>query len=129
MKLVKGEIRITEIPDGEAPLHIRENWVGLVLPVFATTEIKSESVLTHEETAREPVYMIPQDSAIDILGTTSPEAAAWWRDIGFPQDGGYFCFKISQAEVVGILREAPIHLFHGLLEVGVGAHDHPLNHR
>lgn len=131
LKLVTGKIRIKKMPSGEAPMHIREKWVGLVLPVFAIGEnIGSEGVLTRKKTDCGPVYMIPQDLAISTLETASKQAAAWWRSVGFPQNGGYFCFRVSQAKVVKNLKRIErFHQYYGLLEVGVSAHDHPLNHR
>jgi|SRR5271168_858849 len=128
-KSIEGSVRITKTPDGEAPLNIRKEWVGVTLPVVAITNTKGRGVLSHKETDSEVVYLVYQDLAIKALAAKSKEAARWWRRQRFPQRGQYFSFKVSQTEVVGTLKEIPIvrRQFLGLLEVGVGAHDHPAN--
>jgi hypothetical protein len=81
------EIRIIEVPPGEAPEHIRRAWVGLVLPLAA-----GESGRRQEDRATGPFgrlrqwlegrrwhYVVPADAALNILGQAAPEAAAWWR--------------------------------------------------
>jgi hypothetical protein len=81
------EIRIVEVPPGEAPEHIRRAWVGLVLPLAA-----GESGRRQEARATGPFgrlrqwlegrrwhYVVPADAALNILKQAAPEAAAWWR--------------------------------------------------
>jgi hypothetical protein len=89
-------IRIVAVPPGEAPLWVREKWVGLDLPVarysgpgrFLAMGVLSlpRSVLAQwlavfrgraEMIAGYAVEAVP---AIGILAHASPEAAAWWRE-------------------------------------------------
>ena len=89
-------VRIIAVPPGEAPLWVREKWVGLDLPVarysgkskFIALGILSSprSMLAQwlavfrgraELIAGYAVEALP---AIDILARASPEAAGWWRE-------------------------------------------------
>ncbi len=124
---VEGKIEITAVPDGEAPLEIREQWVGLILPVVAITESIGMGVVTKSDTDSNPAYMVLQEYAISALSKKSDKAARWWKKHGFPQQGEYFGFKVSQTKVIGILKEEASRHFIGQLEVGSGAEDHPSN--
>ena len=89
-------IRIVAVPPGEAPLWVREKWVGLDLPVarysgrrkFLTMGVLS---LPRSMPAQwlavfrgrvEPIagYAVEALPAVDILAHAHPEAAAWWRE-------------------------------------------------
>lgn len=92
-------IRITHVPPGEAPEHVREAWVGLTLPLAqvdvpqphtcATVGVKTNTAgLLHRiRTAfRIPVkeevwegYIVEVIPAIAILHGSNPGAAAWWK--------------------------------------------------
>ncbi len=90
-------IRITSMPPGEAPAHIRAAWVGLVLPVSprapALQSCIGIGVLSGPKSMlgqwlaillargqRESGYVVEADRAIEVLATKSPAAAAWWRE-------------------------------------------------
>lgn len=124
-KYVRGEIRITKIPAGEAPLWVREEWVGLVIPVG---EICALELADGEPWQNDPrkKYIVPQAQALVILERKSPKAAVWFKEHGCSPPVGCFAFNLNEAETVGSLKErvAPnIRPFFGLLEEGVGAHD------
>ena len=89
-------VRIVAVPPGEAPLWVREKWVGLDLPVarysgrrkFLAMGVLSlpHSVLAQwlavfrgraELIAGYAVEALP---AVNILGLAHPEAATWWRE-------------------------------------------------
>jgi len=99
--LLEGEsmanIRIIEIPPGDAPENIRQAWVGLSLPL---TKGQSTSPSTRPTwgVLTGPRRFLPQLSAlifkryditegfaidalsaVEILAKTHPEAAEWWR--------------------------------------------------
>jgi hypothetical protein len=94
-------VRIIGVPPGEAPLWVREKWVGLELP------------LTRYPTARDtftfgvlsqPVSCLAQFWAVEVLERSSPEAAAWWREHA-PQylaPKRYLVFHENVCEVVGV---------------------------
>ncbi|MES3031380.1 MAG: hypothetical protein V4697_03125 [Patescibacteria group bacterium] len=114
-----GHIRITKVPDGEAPLEVREAWVGLTLPCgpyLGFSGVGEErGVLTGESvgcpTCGRYGFSVPQDEAIAILEKAKPEAALWWKKHGFPQVDQYFGFAEREAEIVsGISRQTVIHV-------------------
>ncbi|MFC5742086.1 hypothetical protein [Dyella tabacisoli] len=92
-------IRIESVPPGDAPFHIREAWVGLVLPlaeriVDQPVISASRSVLANKhgfwlsvkrflkrelEEQPTPVYAIDVLAAIDVLQRADPTAAQWWK--------------------------------------------------
>lgn len=104
-------IRINKVPAGEAPLHIREKWVGLILPCDPYLGFPSSGmergVLTGMPLYRNRRgYSVPQDAAIEILSHFCPDAAQWWKDQGFPQPDGYFGFAEDEAEIIaGVTRQ------------------------
>ena len=89
-----GYIKITSVPPGEAPLYIRQEWVGLCLPLALPGLRRSRifGVLSRPKTklglyiARKmgkletkAGYAVLTVTAIEMLGMKSPFAAAWWR--------------------------------------------------
>lgn len=93
-------IRIIAAPPGEAPLWVREKWVGLDLPVTRYSgqgrfqgRFLALGVLTAPRSwlgqwiavirgraERVAGYMVEAIPAVGILGEKSPEAATWWRE-------------------------------------------------
>lgn len=91
------KILVVKTPHGEAPDWVKEAWVGLAL---FTRGLVSEDfgepigVLTNTEVQTgSNVWLVPQTDAIDVLEKVNPEAAAWWRDHGFPRKGRAFTFQ------------------------------------
>jgi hypothetical protein len=89
-------IRIIAIPPGEAPLWVREKWVGLELPLAdgdSVVQVFTSGVLSGPRNrflaiiwgllgrlkvqSGYPVYV---KEALGILEQTAPEAAMWWRE-------------------------------------------------
>jgi hypothetical protein len=90
-------VRIIAIPPGEAPLWVREKWVGLELPLAdgknAAQEVFTSGVLSGSRNrflaiiwgmlgrlkvqSGYPVYV---NDALGVLEQTAPDAAIWWRD-------------------------------------------------
>jgi hypothetical protein len=89
-------IRVVRVPPGEAPLWVREKWVGLELPL-ARGESGPRHTLTSgvvsgprnrfaalwrallgrlPDQAGYAVYVI---DALAVLEKTAPEAVEWWR--------------------------------------------------
>jgi hypothetical protein len=89
-------VRIVAVPPGEAPLWVRQKWVGLELPVVryaAHRKLLAFGVLSrpHSWPAQWAAilrgqagliagYAVAAAPAIGILAKVSPEAAAWWRE-------------------------------------------------
>ena len=91
-----SKVRIIATPPGEAPLWVREKWVGLELPLAqrSTNAIAKPTagVLSGPKTFfaslagrltgryhRETGFVVPVADALKALEVRSPEAAAWWR--------------------------------------------------
>jgi hypothetical protein len=89
-------IRIITIPPGEAPLWVREKWVGLELPLADgdnVAQVFTSGVLSGPRNqllaiiwglsgrlkvqSGYPVYV---KEALGILEQTAPGAAMWWRE-------------------------------------------------
>jgi len=87
-------IEIIAIPPGEAPEHIRAQWLGICLPLLINKEsvFQTVGVLSGPKTLfaalsfyflggvkAERGYAVSAKIAIDILEQSSPEAAQWWK--------------------------------------------------
>ena len=94
-------IKIVEVPDGEAPLEVREKWVGAILTcVRVDTMEHALGVVSHRPSpSRRNVWIVPQEEAISALEKIAPEAAKWWRENGYPRGGGGFTFGESEAVI------------------------------
>jgi hypothetical protein len=90
-----ASIRITTTPPGEAPVSIREAWVGLELPLLRDKPLRYlgsgvlsgprslVATLVHLVTFRlklHTAYVVPSLAAIEILEKADPSAAKWWRE-------------------------------------------------
>ena len=113
-------IRIIKTPAGEAPLHIREAWVGLVLPLeegeFAhRTRFPSFGVLSGPKTRlgallklyfgrvpQQSAYLVNSLAAMKVLRESDPAAARWWYEnashVIAPTRG--FLFEVEACEEV-----------------------------
>ena len=86
---------IIKTPRGEAPEHIRQAWVGIVLPcVGKLPSYWSTGVLTGQQVdyGEEDTYCVSQAEACAILAKTQPMAAAWWKAHGYPKPDRAFSF-------------------------------------
>jgi hypothetical protein len=88
-------VRIVAVPPGEAPIWVRQKWVGLDLPVMryaAHRKLPAFGVplRPHSRPAQWAAafrgqaeliagYAVEAAPAVGILAKVSPEAAAWWR--------------------------------------------------
>jgi hypothetical protein len=90
-----SSVLIVAVPPGEAPLWVREKWVGLELPArySAPKTCFGFGILSGPSTwwgilwgtlrgraERVSGYVVEASPAVDILERSSPEAAAWWRE-------------------------------------------------
>ena len=81
----EAQIRIVGVPAGEAPLSIREQWVGLVLPLAhgetGPSRLVTSGVLTGTvaDEAGSLGYVVEIEEAMRVLAQKAPQAAAWWR--------------------------------------------------
>ena len=114
-----GLVRVKEIPAGEAPLEIRERWVGLILPChpiagFPNKGEREKGALSGKETTYkdgQPVpdgrvglynrcmVSVPQKESLRILALNCPWAANYWYRLGFPKPAPNDCFAFGENEV------------------------------
>lgn len=117
-------IRITSTPPGDAPLWVREKWVGVELTSvlgaspksFLATSVLAPSsffaslwrVITGQS-LKASGYPVQVTGAIDALEKSSPQAAMWWRATT-PQlisPSRYFVFDAAACQVVASTAPQP----------------------
>jgi hypothetical protein len=91
------QIRIVNVPPGEAPEGVRRSWVGLILPLApgetGPRAAPGFGVLTGPRSLFGQIwrlltgryilglqYIVLVDDAIAVLEEASPLAASWWRE-------------------------------------------------
>ncbi|UHQ18312.1 hypothetical protein LVB87_08735 [Lysobacter sp. KIS68-7] len=111
-------ILITSTPPGEAPLWVRQTWVGLSLPLAQTcshahthhtfgvltrprTRVGQWFARMFRRTARGSGYLVEAQAAIHLLADVDPVAANWWREHAphLMQPGQYFLFQVGVAQL------------------------------
>lgn len=110
-------IEIVATPIGEAPLWVREAWIGVALPLAegrATGTWRAIGVLSTPRTCLRAIwsllfrarrvtgYLVPSAEAIRRLAVRSPDAAAWWRThTGFADsESAHFIFDAPACRLV-----------------------------
>ncbi len=75
-------VKVIKVPEGEAPLPVREAWIGAVFPASGPDEHLAEGVVTGENAPPRLrfSYSAPQSSALEALERLNPTAAAWFRE-------------------------------------------------
>jgi hypothetical protein len=120
---MSSRIRIIAIPPGEAPQWVREQWVGLELPlaqrsrrarprrVFGVLSgprglLARWLAILGGRASRESGYAVPVLDAVAVLESKSPEAAAWWRTNVPEMTSPFRCFLFSES-VCQVLDASP----------------------
>ena len=90
-------LRIESTPPGEAPLWVREKWVGLELPLAQASadpvRLYTGGVVSGPRTwwqgivawlrgrlEAESGFLVAVIPALEVLERTDPDAAAWWKE-------------------------------------------------
>lgn len=110
---VLGLIEITSIPEGEAPLWVRQAWVGLILPCDSTCGVREVKGVISKKPSDKNKYgfAVPQAAALKVLEKKDPHAVDFWRREGFPKRGEFFFFVDQEAKIVsGVKRQILIHV-------------------
>jgi hypothetical protein len=111
------QIRVISPPPGDAPLWVREKWVGVELTSVLGAPPRSfsgASVLASPsffasvwrqisgQSRKVSGYPVRVTSAIEALEKSSPEAAMWWRENtpGIVSPSRFFVFDANACEVV-----------------------------
>jgi hypothetical protein len=111
-QLTTAFLKITSVPPGEAPAWVREQWVGLLLPLaqrslephkFITAGVlsgptgrfRSLVALLTGKYRRESGYLVECTAAIEALSMVNLDAANWWRKHTphLIQKGKHFLFQ------------------------------------
>jgi hypothetical protein len=88
---------VTSVPPGEAPLWVREKWVGLTLPLAQLSEDPRRALVAGVLTGPRGIlaqlfalftgrfritagYSVDASAALRALESAHPEAAAWWKE-------------------------------------------------
>ncbi len=100
-----GYVRITEIPDGEAPFWVRREWLGLLLPCdpvcgFPSGGMEKGAVSGKVAEKNRFGFSVPQAAALQVLATKSQDAFNYWKRLGFPKPPPYDYFGFSETEAV-----------------------------
>lgn len=75
------QIKIIDIPPGQAPNWVRKEWVNLILPVAENLPpVISVCGVLGGKIENPNGYPIETRIAIETLAKKSPEAAQWWKD-------------------------------------------------
>jgi hypothetical protein len=74
------QFKILNLPEGEAPLKIREEWIGVTVPVAEVLGPRvGFGVLTYTEVRMKNAIAISlQDAMQALCDAGKPEAADWW---------------------------------------------------
>ena len=108
-------IRIVSVPPGEAPIAIREAWVGLELPSLRKRPGRylGSGVLSGPRSIAESLirlltfraafhggYIVPVLPAVEVLERSDPAAARWWRENTphLVRPGRFFVFSVECCE-------------------------------
>lgn len=87
-----GLVFVKETPVGDAPLKIRECWVGLVLPCYPLLGFPDNG-------KRKKGVTIPQEEALQLLRMRYPWVARYWYSRGFPKAAPDDCFAFGENEI------------------------------
>lgn len=111
-------VRIITVPSGDAPLWVRQAWVGLELPTWLDGVQTLEVVGALSRLPRSRVlhwirrltgravtqtgYVCHAPTAIGILAQNAPDAAKWWRQNAphFLEPHASFLFGAGECEPV-----------------------------
>ncbi len=114
-----GRIKFVNAPRGQAPLWVREAWVGLTVPCYPFISVPSGGGLRGVENGEVvPSYecaLVLQKEAIDVLEQHNVTAAQWWRQNGFGSESAPpFAFNAESFEVISGVQKAKMDIFDDL---------------
>jgi hypothetical protein len=76
-------IKIINTPPGQAPEWVRDEWVGLVLPLEENAPAEDEGIqmgTAGGKPENEDGYSVLTQDAIGVLSEKSLDAVCWWED-------------------------------------------------
>ena len=101
---IVGTIKVIKAPAGEAPLWVRQAWIGLILPYNSIPGLHPDggSGYLNEVTPfpKRYGYAVLQDYAMLVLEDKNFRISMWWKGKGFPYQNTYFVFSEEEVVVV-----------------------------
>jgi len=110
------EIEIVAIPEGEAPLWVRQSWLGIRMPLLKSgirkthtsgvltgpkTFLKALGAILIKKTSLQEGYLVRSAVAIRELEKHNIKAAEWWRNnTDFHKEGRVFMFQVYACKEV-----------------------------
>lgn len=88
-----SSIRITDVPPGSlAPLEIRQQWVGVEIPLATEDELRANPIVGKIGNQNDDGHIVLRSKAIEALQAAGRQKAAdYWQS--FPLIGMYLQFK------------------------------------
>ena len=74
-----AKIKIISTPPGQAPLEIREQWVGITIPIVDNISAIYQMGVLGGKPEDLGGYTVETNVAMQELEKKSPQAADWWR--------------------------------------------------
>ncbi len=76
-----SSIRIISTPPGQAPGWVREEWIGVEIPLSEDQSSTGvQAGVKGGEAENVGGYQVDTSDAMDALKAKSPEAAEWWEE-------------------------------------------------
>ena len=97
-----SSIRIIATPPGQAPDWVRQEWVGLEIPLDETPKLSGTIQMgVLGGPAQHPGgFRVNTRVTLDLLQKKSPDAARWWRENINPDFMTHLIFKREVCEEV-----------------------------
>jgi len=73
-------IRIVSVPPGQAPEWVREQWVGLELPIIEEEQSGMQTGVLGGGAQNIGGFRVDGLVAIKTLEAKSPKAVSWWKE-------------------------------------------------
>lgn len=100
-----ARIRIVRRPEGEPPEHVRDAWIGLVLPTLVDepfADPSSRGAVSHRITPMTGILVSSREAIAALEAAGQTEAVAWWRqNTEHPCDHIQLMFNVSCYEILG----------------------------
>lgn len=96
-----GSIRIVQTPPGFAPEKIREEWVGIKIPLVPERDLRQDPPVPHPAASTndnaDGHVVLRTEAILALLNAGKEEAANFWNALPL---GVYLIFKKDVCEVV-----------------------------
>ena len=92
-------IRITKVPEGQAPLEVRQEWVGVTMKAFTFPGATfAHGLVTGKRVEMKPGFFVDKEHALSQLAKKDLVAASWFLEHADPRFSE-FVFGADEAEI------------------------------